>query len=132
MEPKYWWTLSIVFVILSALTMDVVSKVKFDPESLPTPAAGTTAKTTQSQYTCDDFIFSVSEDGIKYVHESGGGIHLATESDHEILYFLLGEYGSLKNVDHTEIDSEMSEKLEFALKNCNAKYLPSGVNFAYR
>ena len=128
MNPKYWWSLSIVFVGLIALAMDSTEIDKFDPESLPPPAAGTTAITTKPQYTCEGVIYSISEDGIKYVRESGGGILLAAELDNKIGFYKLGKYGSVRHVEHAEIDSEASKKLEHALNNCNARHLPSGAS----
>jgi hypothetical protein len=132
MNQKPWWLVSIAFMIFLALTLDVISKDEFDPQSLPSPAAGSTAETTRPQYSCDNFIYSISEDGVKYVRESGGGIQLAAKLDNEIDYFQFGRHGSLSNVDRAEVDSVLSKKLEFALNNCNVKHLPSGVNFAYR
>lgn len=132
MNQGNWWLLSIVFVALIAMAMEFLERDEFDPESLPPPAAGASDTITRPQITCEDFIYSISKDGIKYVRESGGVILLADELDNKTGFYQLGEYGSLKQVDRTEMDSEASEKLEYALTNCNADYLPSGLNFAYR
>jgi len=132
MNPRYWGTLSIFFVGLIAFAIEFIEGGEFDPESLPPPAAGTTAITTQTRHTCDGIIYSISQDGIKYVHESGGGTVLAAEQDNKISFYQFGRYGSLKSVDHAEKDPETSIKLEYALANCNERHLPSGVNFAYR
>ena len=132
MNQGNWWLLSIVFVALIAMAMEFLERDEFDPESLPPPAAGASNTITRPQITCEDFIYSISKDGIKYVRESGGVVLLADELDNKTGFYQLGEYGSLKQVDRTEMDSEASEKLEYALTNCNADYLPSGLNFAYR
>lgn len=132
MSPAHWWPISIVFVGLIAVVMEVFEKDEFDPASLPPPAAGIAPTTHLSHNTCDGVIYSISKDGIKYVRESGGGVLLAAELDSKVGYYQLGEYSSLKYLDRTETDSEASEKLEYALNNCNAKYIPSGLNFAYR
>jgi hypothetical protein len=131
MNPKIWGSLSVVFVGLIAVGMEFIERDEFDPESLPPPAAGTTA-TTQTRHTCDGIIYSISEDNIKYVRESGGGTVLAAELDNKISFYQFGRYGSLQPVDHAEQDSETSKKLEYALTNCNEIHIPSGVNFAYR
>ena len=81
MNPKYWWPLSIIFVVVISILVEFMERDKFDPESLPTPAAGTTTVTISTQNICDDVIYSISQDGIKYVRESGGGILLAAELD---------------------------------------------------
>jgi hypothetical protein len=132
MNPKYWWPLSIVFMGLIAIAMDAVESDKFDPESLPPPAAGTTLITTKPQYTCEGVIYSISEDGIKYVRESGGVILLAAGLDNRTGFYRFGNYGDVRPVDHAEMDAETSNMLEHALNYCNARYLPSGVHFAYR
>jgi hypothetical protein len=131
MNPKYWWPLSIVFFGLIATFLDAGTTDKFDPESLPPPAAGTTAITSKPQYTCEGFIYSISEDGIKYVRESGGVILLAAGLDNKKGFYQLGKYGDVRHVDHDDWDSETSNKLEHALNNCDARYLPSGVYFSH-
>lgn len=132
MSPSHWWTLSIVFVGLIAVAMESLERDEFDPASLPPPAAGIAPKITQPLHTCEGVIYSVSSDGIKYVRESGGGVLLAAELDNKVGFYQLGQYSSLKYLDRADMNSEASEKLEYALTNCKAEYLPSGVNFAYR
>ena len=132
MGQGHWWLLSIVLVGTIALAMEALERDEFDPGSLPPTAAGTPATVTRKHLTCEDVIYSISKDGIKYVRESGGVILLTDELDNKTGFYQLGEYGSLKQVARTEMDSESSEKLEYALENCNAEYLPSGLNFAYR
>ena len=132
MNPKYWWLISFVSVGVIAVLMEFMEPDKFDPESLPPPAAGTTSVTTRTQNTCQGVIYSISQDDIKYVHESGGGTLLAAELDNKIGFYQLGKFGLLENVDETEIDTETINKLEYALTNCNARYNPSGLFFASR
>jgi hypothetical protein len=132
MNRGNWWILSIVLVGLIALAMEALERDEFDPESLPPPAAGASAAITRNHLTCEDVMYSISKDGIKYVRESGGIILLTDMLDNKAGFYQLGEYGSLKHVNRTEMDSEASEKLEYALANCDAEYLPSGLNFAYR
>ena len=132
MSPAHWWLLSVVFVGLFAVGLEAIEKDEFDPESLPPTAAGVAPGITQPHHSCEGVIYSISTDGIRYVRESGGGVLLAAELDNKIGFFELGQYSSLKHLDRTEVDSEASRKLEYALANCNAKYVPSGVNFAYR
>jgi hypothetical protein len=130
MNPKYWWPLSIVFFGFIGIALDARETDNFDPESLPPPAAGTTAITTKPQYTCEGFIYSISEDGIKYVRESGGVILLTAGLANNTGFYQLGKYGDVRHVDHVERDSETSNKLKHALNNCNARFLPSGVYFS--
>lgn len=112
--------------------MEFMERDKFDPESLPPPAAGTTTVTTLTKNTCEGVIYSISEDGIKYVRESGGGTLLAAELDNKIGFYHLDRFGGLENVDEAEIDTETPKILEYALINCDARYNPSGVIFALR
>lgn len=132
MNPKYWWSLSIVSVVVISILMEFMERDKFDPESLPPPAAGTTTVTTRTQNTCEGVIYSISQDSIKYVRESGGGTLLAAELDNKIGFYHLGRFGELENVDEDEIDTETPKMLEYALTNCDARYNPSGVNFTLR
>ncbi len=130
MNPKYWWPLSIVFVVAISILVEFMESDRFDPESLPTPAAGTATVTTRTQNICDDVIYSISQDGIKYVRESGGGILLAAELGNRIGFYHLGSFGELENVDKAELDTAAPHLLEYALTNCDARYNPSGVIFA--
>ena len=132
MSPKSWGFISIVFIGFVALAMERVERDEFDPKSLPPPSAGTAAMTTQPQLTCEGMIYSISEDGIKYVRESGGGILLAAEIDNKIGFYNFGKYGNVENVDYAGIDSEVSKKLKHALRNCSARHTLSGVNFSLR
>ena len=129
MNPKYWWPLSIIFFGYIGIALDALEKNNFDPESLPPPAAGTTTITTKPQYSCEGFTYSISEDGTRYVRESGGVLLLATGLDNKTGFYQLGKYGDVRHVNTGERDSETSGKLEYALNNCNARYLPSGVYF---
>jgi hypothetical protein len=130
MNPKFWWFFSIVFVGVIAMLMEFMEPEKFDPESLPPPAAGTTILTTPAQNTCEGVIYSISQDGIRYVRESGGGTLLAARLDNKTGFYQLGSLGELKNVDEAEIDTKTLKMLEYALTNCDARYNPSGVLFA--
>lgn len=132
MSPRHWWPLSIVLVALIAIAMEVFERDEIDPGSLPPPAAGVAATISRPRHNCEDVLYSISEDGIRYVRELGGIMLLAAELDNKVGFYQLGEFGSLKSVDRAEMDSEASEKLEYALTNCDSEYLPSGVNFAYR
>ena len=132
MNPKYWWSLGIIFVGIIAALMELMDGEKFDPESLPPPAAGSAAVTTHTQNYCERVIYSISQDGIKYVHESGGGTLLAVEMESKIGFYRLGRYGELEHVDAAETDNETSRLLEYALTSCDARYNPSGIIFASR
>jgi hypothetical protein len=132
MNPKYWWPLSFVSVGVIAALIEFTDTDKFDPESLPPPAAGATIVTNHTKNTCEGIIYSISQDGIKYVHESGGGTLLAAEFDNNINFYQLEKFGLLENVDEAEIDPETLKKLEYTLTNCNARYNPSGVFFALK
>jgi hypothetical protein len=132
MNPKYWWLFSFVSMGVIAVLMDFMSHDKFDPDSLPPPAAGTTVVTTRTQNTCEGVIYSISQDGIRYVHESGGGTLLAAEFDNKISFFQLEKFGLPENIDEVAINPETLKKLEYALTNCKARYNPSGVFFALK
>lgn len=120
------------FVVVISIFMEFSVRDKFDPESLPPPAAGTTKVTTRAQNTCEGVIYSISQDGIKYVRESGGGTLLAAELDNKIGFYHLGRLDELENVDAAEIDTETLKMLEYALTNCDERYNPSGVIFSLR
>lgn len=130
MNPQYWWPLGFVSVSVIAVCMEFMDTDKFDPETLPPPAAGTTLVTTLAENTCEDVIYSISQDGIKYVHESGGGTLLAAKLDTRIGFYRLGRLGGVEDVDEAEIDTSTSKMLEYTLTHCDARYIPSGVFFA--
>jgi len=132
MNPKYWWLFSFVSVGAIAVLMEFMGPDKFDPESLPPPAAGTTIVTMRTQNTCEGVIYSTSQDGIKYVHESGGATLLAAEFDNKIGFYQLEKFGLLENIDEAEVNPDTLNKLEYALTSCNARYNPSGIFFALR
>ena len=119
-------------VIVISVSMELGGSDNFDPESLPPPAAGTTTVTTRTQNNCEGVIFSISQDGIKYVRESGGGTLLAARLNNKIGFYQLGGFDELENVDEAEIDTETLKMLEYALMNCDARYNPSGLIFALR
>ena len=127
MNPKYWWPLGFVSVGLIAMSMEFMDTDKFDPKSLPPPSAGTAIVTTYAQNTCEGVIYSISQDGIKYVRESGGGTLLAAKLDNTIKFYRLGRLGEVQNVDEAELDTKTLKMLEYALNNCDVRYNPSGV-----
>ena len=129
MIPKYWWFLSIIFGVVISILIEFMERDKFDPEYLPPPAAGITTITTRTQNTCEGVMYSISQDGIKYVRESGGGALLAAELDKHFAFYHLGRFGFLENVDEAEINPDTLKMLEYALTNCDRRYNPSGVIF---
>jgi hypothetical protein len=130
MNPKYWWPLGFFSVGVIGVFMEFMNTDTFDPESLPPPAAGTTIVTTRTQNTCEGIVYSISEDGIKYVHESGGSTLLAAKINNKIGFYQLGRLGEVEKLDEAEIDTKTSKLLEYTLTNCDARYNPSGVFFA--
>lgn len=132
MDPKYWGPFSIVFVGVIALVMEFIDKEAFDPGSLPPPAAGNTVETRASRRSCEDVTYGVSQDGVRFVRESGGGTLIAAVIDSDLGFYQLGRHGDLQNLDSSTVDAGASEKMTYALLNCDARYLPSGVTFAYR
>ena len=132
MNPKYWWSFGVVFVGVIALIMEMFESDEFDPGSLPPPAAGAPAEVRTSRPSCEGVVYGVSEDGIRFVRESGGSPLIAAVIDNDLAFYELGRYGYLETIDSTTLDTGITRRLEHALLKCNARYLPSGVNFAYR
>jgi hypothetical protein len=91
-----------------------------------------TSETVHTQNTCDGITYSISQDGIKYVRESGGGALLAASVGNKIGYYQLGRFWELEQVNRAEIDDETLHMLDYALTSCDARYNPSGVYFALK
>lgn len=132
MDPKYWWSFGVIVVDIIALLMEFFDKKEFDPGFLPPPAAGSPAKAGENRLSCEGVIYGVSQDGVRFVRESGGGTLIAAVIDDDLGFYQLGRHGNLQNLDNTRLNADASEKMEYALLNCDARYLPSGINFAYR
>ena len=132
MSSPNWWPPVIVFMLLLVIALDALEKDEFDPASLPPPAAGIALDRIKPQKSCDGIVYSISKDGIRYVREAGGGVLLAAEIDNTVGFYQLGEYSSLEYLDRSMMEPSVPARLEYALTHCNAEYLPSGLNFAYR
>lgn len=129
---------------------------KLNPDILPPPAAGIpqqqTARPllTESWYlgtiaspatripqqqaaslsSCDNVVYGVSEDGVRYVREAGGGIVYAAWLNKQIGFYELNPYGYMLPVDNATLQSETTDILRHALLECHGHWLTSGVWFA--
>lgn len=98
---------------------------KDSDQNVPPPAAGQKA---EDRLSCKDIIYLTSQDGIKYVRESGGGMYNAAIVNNTLGIYEL-DYGHLTRVDDSRLDQQSIRKLEHALTNCHGPFVNSGARF---
>ena len=136
-----WGFLIINLIMATALFLEMIemhTSAGFD--ELPPPSAGITAgnradraaspaRVLMARRVCNEVVFRVSQDNVKYVRESGGGrLFAATINDNFGLY-QLDSYGYMIEVDNYRIHADTAKKLRYALQNCNEEYYPAGTYF---
>jgi len=97
---------------------------QLNPNTLPAPSAGNL--TNEGEVSCKGFIFQASQNGIRYVRESGANIYYAAEVEKRFGVYKLA-FGHLERVDTSEVDAISIKKLKYALHNCSGPFVPSGT-----
>ncbi len=70
-----WAVLSVLFIAGVAMAIERYHG-GFDPNRLPPPAAGIPLQQSAAAFPCEHMIYGISVDGVRYVHEAGGGTSL--------------------------------------------------------
>lgn len=97
---------------------------EFNPDRLPAPSAGNLADV--GEMGCKGFIYQASQNGIRYVRESGGSTYYAAEIGNDFGVYKLA-FGHLERVSTSEVDAISIKRLKYALHNCNGPFVPSGT-----
>ena len=74
-------------------------------------------------------VYSISEDGVRYVRENGGGTVFAARLNQQVGFYQLNPYGYMMPVEHAALDGETAGRLSNALLQCLGPWLPSGTWF---
>jgi len=123
--------LVVVIVLLFTTIIDRAGDDVIDPNDLPPPAAGMARQEKEDINTCEGVIFGVSQDGLKFVREAGGGNIYAALVDEVVTFYVIGRYDHMTKVDYSELFPGIATYLQNSLLNCVAHYLPSGISFQY-
>lgn len=101
----------------------------FDPNTLPPPSAGLPLQESETTFPCKSMVYSISEDGVHYVRETGGGTVFAAQMNQQVGFYQLNSYGYMTPVDQVTVDAETAGRLRHALLQCLGHWLPSGTWF---
>ena len=71
----------------------------FDPNTLPPPSAGLPRQESETAFPCNSMVYSISEDGVHYVRETGGGTVFAARLNQQVSFYQLNSYGYMTPVD---------------------------------
>ena len=107
----------------------MASANEVNPNTLPAPSAGNLAD--EGEVSCKGFIYQASQNGIRYVRESGANIYYAAEVEKEFGVYKLA-FGHLEQVKISEVDAISVKKLKYALHNCSGPFVPSGTYVTQR
>lgn len=79
---------------------------------------------------CDDVVFRISQDNVRYVREAGGGRLFAATINNNFGLYQLDSYGHMIDVENYRIHAGIAKRLRHALQNCNEEYFPAGTYFS--
>jgi hypothetical protein len=80
-------------------------------------------------FACEKILYSISQDGVRYVREAGGGTVYAARLNQRLGFYQLNPYGYMVPADLATLDTETADNLRTALLQCVGPWLPSGVWF---
>jgi len=125
------WALLCLLFTASALIAIRYYPQGFDPNALPPTAGGITQELSndESDFPCRNMIYSVSEDGVRYVRQDGGGTVFAARLNQRVGFYQVNPYGYMLPVDQRVLDGETVGRLSRALLQCAGPWLPSGAWF---
>jgi hypothetical protein len=101
----------------------------FDPNALPPTSAGIPQQETEAAFPCKNMVYSISEDGVRYVREDGGSTVFAARTNQQVDFYQLNAYGYMMPVDRMTLDRDTAGRLSKALLQCVGPWLPSGAWF---
>lgn len=137
-----WGFLIINLIMATALFLEMIEMHRdANLENLSPPSAGITtssginrgaatpAQALTRQGVCDDIVFRISQDNVKYVREAGGGRLFAAIINSKFGLYQLDSYGHMIEVDNYRTHADAVQKLRYALQNCTEVYYPAGTYF---
>jgi hypothetical protein len=123
-----WALLCVLFIGGAILAIQQYTN-GFDPNILTPTSAGIPLQQTEAEFPCKNMIYSISQDGVRYVRETGGGTVFAARMSQRVGFYQLNAYGYMMQVDQTMLDTETAGRLSNALLQCMGPWLPSGAWF---
>jgi hypothetical protein len=123
------WALLCVFFIVGALLAIQQYPDGFDPNTLPPTSAGISLQQSEAEFPCRNMVYSISQDGVHYVRETGGGTVFAARMNQRVGFYQLNTYGYMMPVGEETLDTETAGRLSKALLQCQGRWLPSGAWF---
>jgi hypothetical protein len=123
------WTLLCVLFIAGVMLAMRQYHGEFDPNVLPSPSAGLPLRESETAFPCKSMVYSISEDGVHYVRETGGGTVFAAHMNQQVGFYQLNPYGYMTPVDQATLDADTAGRLRHALLQCLGHWLPSGTWF---
>ena len=123
-----WASLCVLSIVGVMLAMQQYHD-EFDPNTLPPPSAGLPLQQSETAFPCKNMVYSISEDGVHYVRETGGGTVFAARLNQQVGFYQLNSYGYMTTVDQATLDTETAGRLSQALLQCLGPWLPSGTWF---
>jgi hypothetical protein len=123
-----WALLCILFVSAAAIGI-ARHHDELDPDALPPPAAGHPLRQSAAAFPCEKMVYSISQDGVHYVREAGGGTVYAARLNQQVAFYQLDPYGYMVPLDPATLDVETAGNLSNALLQCLGPWLPSGAWF---
>ena len=123
------WALLCVLFIAGVMLALGQHADNFDPNTLPPTSAGIPLQQAEAEFPCHNMIYSISEDGVRYVRENGGGTVFAARLNRQVGFYQLNPYGYMMPVNQAALDSETTGRLSKTLLQCVGPWLPSGTWF---
>jgi hypothetical protein len=123
------WALLCVLFIGGALLAIHQYPDGFDPNTLPPTSAGIPLQQSNDEFPCRSMVYSISQDGVHYVRETGGGTVFAARMNQRVGFYQLNTYGYMMPVGEETLDTETAGRLSKALLQCQGRWLPSGAWF---
>ena len=123
-----WALLCVLFIVGVLLAIQQYPEGS-DPSTLPPTSAGIPLQQYEAEFPCGNMVYSISQDGVHYVRESGGGTVFAAKLYARIGFYQLNSYGYMMPVAKETLDIETTGRLSKALLQCQGPWLPSGSWF---
>jgi hypothetical protein len=101
----------------------------FDHNVQPSTTSDIPPQEFEATFPCQIMVYSISEDGVQYVHENGGGTVFAARLNQQVGFYQLNPYGYMMPVEQTALDGETAGRLSKALLQCQGPWLPSATWF---
>jgi hypothetical protein len=123
------WALLCVLFIGGAMLAIQQYPDGIDPNTLPPTSAGIPLQRTEAEFPCKNMVYSISQDGVHTVRETGGGTAFAVRMNQRVGFYQLNSYGYTMTVDQTTLDTDTAGRLSRAVLQCLGPWLPSGAWF---